>query len=145
MGSSCHSPVTYVPISCHLYLPVPSLFPAHIYLHLPISTSVVFASHWQWLRYAFHLLISSLLMSKNSRWLRPDQEATCHLQAKGGGTPRGRPLTASGAIQTLQAGPPGGRARDVTVYRPRKSCAHGGRPPEPAVAEPAVARRTRVH
>ena len=61
MGSSCHSPVTYVPIFRHLYLLVPSLFPAHIYFHLPISTSVVFASHWQWLRYAFHLLISSLL------------------------------------------------------------------------------------
>ena len=55
MGSSRHSSVTYVPISCHLYLLVPSLFPAHIYLHLPISTSVVFASHWQWLRYASHL------------------------------------------------------------------------------------------
>ena len=27
----------------------------------PISTSVIFASHWQWLRYALHLLISSLL------------------------------------------------------------------------------------
>ena len=49
MGSSCHSPVTYVPISHHLYSLVPSLFPAHIYFHLPISTSVVFASHWQWL------------------------------------------------------------------------------------------------
>ena len=61
MGSSCHSPVTYVPISHHLYLLVLSLFPAHIYLHLPIFTSVIFASHWQWLRYAFHLLISSLL------------------------------------------------------------------------------------
>ena len=61
MGSSCHSPVTYVPISRHLYLLVLSLFPAHIYFHLPISTSVVFASHWQWLRYAFHLLISPLL------------------------------------------------------------------------------------
>ena len=61
MGSSCHSPVTYVPISCHLYLLVPSLFPAHIYFDLPISTSVIFASHWQWLRYALHLLISSLL------------------------------------------------------------------------------------
>ena len=60
MGSSCHSPVTYVPISRHLYLLVLSLFPAYIYFHLPISTSVVFASHWQWLRYALHLLISSL-------------------------------------------------------------------------------------
>ena len=36
MGSSCHSPVTYVPISCHLYSLVPSLFPAHIYFHLLI-------------------------------------------------------------------------------------------------------------
>ena len=61
MGSSCHSSVTYVPIPRYLYLLVPSLFPAHIYLHLPISTSVIFASHWQWLRYASHLLISSLL------------------------------------------------------------------------------------
>ena len=34
MGSSCHSSVTYVPISRHLYLLVPSLFSAHIYLHL---------------------------------------------------------------------------------------------------------------
>ena len=61
MGSSCHSSVTYVPISRYSYLLVLSLFPAHIYFHLPISTSVVFASHWQWLRYASHLLISSLL------------------------------------------------------------------------------------
>ena len=78
--------------------------------------------------------VNYLLMLKNLRWLRPDWEATCHLQAKGGGTPRGGPLTASGAlaprrrtalraIQTLRAGPPGGRTRDVMVYRPQeKSC-----------------------
>ena len=35
MESSCHSPVTYVPISHHLYLLVPSLFPAHIHFDLP--------------------------------------------------------------------------------------------------------------
>ena len=80
------------------------------------------------------------LMSKNSRWLRPDREAACHLQAKGGGTPHGGPLTASGAVQTPQAGPPGGCARDVTVYRPWDIVLVGGRPPKPAVA-----RRMRVH
>ena len=41
MGSSCHSPVTYVPISCHLYLLVPSLFPAHIYSHVTIRLIVL--------------------------------------------------------------------------------------------------------
>ena len=60
MGSSCHSSVTYVPISRHLYLLVPSLFPAHIYFHLPISTSVVFASHWQWLSLGTYCPLSSV-------------------------------------------------------------------------------------
>ena len=59
MGSSWHSSVTYVPISCHLYLLVPSLFPAHIYFHLPISTSVIFASHWQWLSLGTYCPLSS--------------------------------------------------------------------------------------
>ena len=63
MGSSCHSSVTYVPISCHLYLLVPSLFSAHIYLHLPISTSVVFASHWQWLSLGTYCPLSSFCQS----------------------------------------------------------------------------------
>ena len=58
----CHSPVTYVPISHHLYLLVPSLFPAYIYFHLLIPTSVVFALHWQWLRYALHLFLHYLLI-----------------------------------------------------------------------------------
>ena len=60
MGSSCHSSVTYVPISHHLYLLVLSLFPAHIYFHLPISTSVVFPSHWQWLSLGTYCPLSSL-------------------------------------------------------------------------------------
>ena len=59
MGSSCQSPVTYIPISRHLYLLVPSLFSAHIYFHLPISTSVIFASHWQWLSLGTYCPLSS--------------------------------------------------------------------------------------
>ena len=78
MGSSCHSSVTYVPISRHLYLLVPSLFSAHIYLHVPISTSVVFASHWQWLRYASHLLISSLLTYCTSLGTYCPLSSFCH-------------------------------------------------------------------
>ena len=78
MGSSCHSSVTYVPISCHLYLLVLSLFSAHIYLHLLISTSVVFASHWQWLSLGTYCPLSSFVMlmlschwDRISKWWLP--------------------------------------------------------------------------
>ena len=73
MGSSCHSPVTYVPISRHLYLLVPSLFPAHIYFHPPISTSVVFASHWQWLSLGTYCPLSSFCHNPQPQ---PHPEAT---------------------------------------------------------------------
>ena len=76
MGSSCHSHVTYVPISCHLYLLVPSLFPAHIYFHLPISTSVVFASHWQWLRLLRPVLLAGREMEQRGFRGRRDRDCS---------------------------------------------------------------------